>query len=203
MLKRILKWTALVLAVLAVAGFVAFLYLIPPLTMIPVQDLVASQTQWLPSLSSIADPATRTLAERGRQIVLASDCTGCHQPPGPENAVPSMYLSGGMRFVTHTHGTVVSRNLTPDPDTGLGRRDTDSILRAMRGGVRPDGWIMSHSSMPWSLTANWSEEDRMAVVTYLRHIPPVRHAIPDRQSATPADAGIAEAAYGVKDAGRK
>ncbi len=203
MLKRLAKWTAVVLVVVAAAGFVGFLYVIPPLTSMSVEDLTGMQQALLPSLASIGDPAERARAERGRYIVLTSDCAGCHQPPGPENAVPAMYLAGGMRFVTESHGTAVSRNLTPDRQTGLGGRTDDEIARALRGGVQHDGWIMSHSSMPWPLTANWSEEDRRAVITYLRHIPPVRHTIPARTADTPADPAVAEAAYGGHDAGRK
>lgn len=179
MLKRILKWAVSALVVLGAVGFVVFLYAIPPLTTIPVEDLVAGQKGLLPSLASIADPATRALAERGQYIVLTSDCVGCHQPPGPQNAVPSMYLAGGMRFMTHSHGTTVSRNLTPDRETGLAQRSDDDIKRALRGGVQPDGWIMSHEAMPWPLTANWSEEDRHAVVTY----PAAHHARAPRHPA--------------------
>jgi hypothetical protein len=203
MLKRVLKWTLIAVVVLAAAGFVTFLYVIPPLTLLPPEDFVKMQKDVLPSLAGITDPATRALAERGQYLVLTSDCAGCHLPPGPENAVPAMYLAGGMRFVTHSHGTTVSRNLTPDRDTGLGQRSDDDITRALRGGVQPDGWIMSHEAMPWPLTANWSDEDRHAVVTYLRHIAPVRHAVPPRGPDTPGDPAVAEAAYGGQDAGKK
>jgi hypothetical protein len=203
MLKRVLKWTLIAVVVLAAAGFVTFLYVIPPLTLLPPEDFVKMQKDVLPSLAGITDPATRALAERGQYLVLTSDCAGCHLPPGPENAVPAMYLAGGMRFVTPSHGTVVSRNLTPDQDTGLGRHSDADITRALRGGVRPDGRVMPHSSMPWPLTANWTDEDLHAVVTYLRHIPAVRHRIPDPSPGTPGDPQVVEAAYGGKDAGTK
>ena len=61
---------------------------------------------------------------------------------------------------------------------------------------------MSHEAMPWPLTTNWSEEDLHAVITYLRHIPPVRHAIPP-QARTPGRPAGVEAAYGGQDAGKR
>ena len=33
--------------------------------------------------------------------------------------------------------------------------------------------------MPWPLFSNWSEEDRHAVVVYLRHLPAIRHETPE------------------------
>jgi len=32
--------------------------------------------------------------------------------------------------------------------------------------------------MPWAWVANWTEEDRVAVLTYLRQIPAIAHKIP-------------------------
>jgi hypothetical protein len=33
--------------------------------------------------------------------------------------------------------------------------------------------------MPWNAFANWTDEDRHAVLTYLRQVMPVNHSIPD------------------------
>ena len=204
-MTRILKRVAIVVLVLALAGFVAFLYFIPPFTVAPPETFSQAQLDMLPKLDGIADPAVRTIAERGRYLVLTSDCAGCHGTPGPENAVPSMYLAGGMRFQTATHGETVSRNLTPHP-TGLGSRSDAEIMRALRGGMRggtPGGRAMSHTAMPWPVTAGWTEEDLYAVITYLRHIPPVQHHIPEPTAARPANPQVFEAAWGGKDAGRR
>ena len=203
MLKRTLRWSLLIVMVLAVGGFIAFLYFIPPFTVASPDTFVKAQVNLIPPLVGIADPATRALAERGRSIVLTSDCAGCHVPPGPENMVPEMYLAGGMRFQTQTHGTVVSRNLTPDKETGLGDRTDAEIVRALRGGVRSGGWAMSPHAMPWPLTASWSDEDIHAVLTYLRHLPPVRHAIPNPAPGRPDNPDVTVAVYGGKDAGKK
>jgi hypothetical protein len=203
MVKRILKWTLIAGFVVAVCGFVAFLYLIPPFTIAPPETFIKSQTDLAPSLARISDPATRQLAERGKYLVLTSDCAGCHFPPGPENMVPEMYLAGGLRFVTTAHGTVVSRNLTPDAETGLGSQSDAEIARTLRSGVRPDGRAMSSHAMPWPLTANWTDEDRHAVLVYLRHIPAVRQAIPDPTDTRPSNPEIVEEAYGGRSAGVK
>jgi hypothetical protein len=177
-MKRILKWVALVVVVLSACGFVAFLYFIPPLMSIAPEEFIDGEAAMTPPLDGIADPAVRALAERGRYVLMTSDCTGCHVTPSPRGPLPDMYLAGGRRFVTATHGAVVSRNLTPDPETGLARRTDEDVKRVLRSGVYPDGRSISHTAMPWSQFSNWSDEDLHAVVVYLRHIKPVRHEIP-------------------------
>jgi len=203
-MKRILKWAVLVVAIFAVCGFAAFLYFIPPLTIMAPEEFINGEAAMAPAVDGIADPAVRALAERGRYVVLTSDCTGCHVTPGPQGPLPDMYLAGGRQFTTNAHGVVVSRNLTPDNETGLGARTDDDVKRVLRSGVYPDGRPISHNAMPWAQFSNWSDEDLHAVVVYLRHIKPIRHAIPPRAPGV-ADAlvpGALEIAGGV-DAGRK
>jgi len=203
-MKRIIKWVALVVVVLAAAAFVGFLYLVPPLMSMDPQEFVNLEATMAPAVNGIADPAVRALAERGRYVLMSTDCTGCHVTPGPQGPLPDMYLAGGRPFTTNAHGVVVSRNLTPDKETGLGARTDDDVKRVLRSGVFPDGHPISHNAMPWAQFSNWSDEDLHAVVVYLRHIKPIRHEIPPRAPGV-ADAlvpGALEIAGGV-DAGKK
>jgi hypothetical protein len=39
--------------------------------------------------------------------------------------------------------------------------------------------------MPWAWFSNWTEEDRVAVLTYLRQIPAVSHKIPPPVTEAP------------------
>ena len=64
-MMRILKWTLLVAAVLAVAGFVAFLYLIPPFFIAAPETFSAPMATAPPTVDGIADPAERAIAARG------------------------------------------------------------------------------------------------------------------------------------------
>ena len=203
-MKRIVKWVALVVVILAACGFVAFLYFIPPLMSTAPEEFINGEGAMAPPVDGIADPAVRAIAERGRYVLLTTECTGCHVTPGPQGPIPEMYLAGGRTFVTAAHGTVVTRNLTPDKETGLARRTDEDVKRVLRSGVFPDGRPISHMAMPWAQFSNWSDEDLHAVVVYLRHIKPVRHEIPPPAPGTP-DAivpGAVEVVYG-SDAGKK
>jgi hypothetical protein len=96
------------------------------------------------------------------------------------------------------------KNLTSDKETGLARRTDDEVKRGHRSGTFPDGHVAPGTAMPWPEFSNWSEEDRHAVVVYLRHIKPVRHQIPE---PAPGNAitipGAIEQDYGGKDYGIK
>jgi len=112
------------------------------------------------------------------------------------------YLGGGGLKIQTAHATFVSRNLTPDKETGLGRRTDDEVKRVLRSGTFADGHVVEGSAMPWPVFSNWTEEDRHAVVVYLRHLKPIRHATPEpvRGNAITIP-GAVEQDYGGKDYG--
>lgn len=196
MIKKILKWTALVILVVVVGGFLAFLYFIPPFFTTPPEAFTAEMAAAAPTVDGIADPKTRAIAARGREIVMRTGCVGCHAYPGPQGPHFSKYLGGGsLKFVT-AEGTYISRNLTPD-ETGLAGRSDEELKRFLRSGVFPDGHITPYSVMPWANFSHWTDEDRHAVVVYLRSVPPIKQRVPD--AAGPDEtlpAGVVERTYG-------
>ncbi len=71
----------------------------------------------------------------------------------------------------------MGRNITPDPDTGLGRWSDAEIARAIRSGVSRDGYQLHWQGMIWDHASNWDEEDVRALIAYLRMLPPVKKKI--------------------------
>jgi len=201
-MKRFFKWAAIVVVVLAACAFGAFLYFIPPFFITSPEDFGKAMAQAAPPVTDISDPAERAIAERGRYIVMTTGCIGCHATNGPQGPDLTKYLAGGAIKSQTRHATYVSRNLTPDKETGLGRRTDDEVKRVLRSGVFPDGHIVPATNMPWAVFSNWSEEDRHAVVVYLRHIPAIRHQTPE---PVPGDAvkvpGAFDEEHGAKDYG--
>jgi hypothetical protein len=176
---RVFKWLALAVVVVAIAGFLAFLYFIPPFFSVSPEDYVKQAAAPAVSLEKITDPGKRAIAERGKYIVMISGCADCHSTPGPQGPNPEMYLAGGTKIGVKGAGAAVSRNLTPDPETGLGKVSDDEVKRVLRSGVFRDGRRVHHRQMPWNVYANWTDEDRHAVVSYLRQVKAVKHKIPD------------------------
>jgi hypothetical protein len=57
----------------------------------------------------------------------------------------------------------------------------------MTSGLRRDGSAMHWQAMSWDIVSNWSEEDRRALVAYLRALPPVAGRVPPPRPPAPAD----------------
>jgi len=200
MIKKILKWTALVVLVVAGGGLLAFLYFIPPFFTTPPEEFSKAMSEAAPPASDIADPVERAIAEHGREIVVRTGCIGCHAANGPNGPDYTRYLAGGGLRSQGLNGTYVSRNLTPDPETGLARRSDDEVKRVLRSGVFPDGHVAPATTMPWANFSNWTEEDRHAVLIYLRHLKPVRNQIPDPIFTTNVfGSGAVQRDYAFKD----
>jgi mono/diheme cytochrome c family protein len=142
-----------------------------------------------PAPSAAGGADTAALAERGRYLATIGTCSLCHtagpDPMRPWAAFPEM--GGGMRVAWKVFGTTYSRNLTPHPDTGLGRWTKPEIKRAIQSGIARDGRQMHWQAMPWDHFANLTPEDLEALVTYLQHLSPVDSAVPAPAPPGPSD----------------
>jgi len=198
-MKKFLKWGVPSVLVIAVAAVVGFLYFVPPFTSMAPEEFIKPAAAMAPPVDGIADPAERLIAERGRYIVLTRDCTGCHTTQDGRGPKADMYLGGGLTFITNSHGAVTTRNLTPDKATGLGTRTDDEIKAVLRAGVFHTGRPIAPLNMPWAAYSNLTDEDIHAVITYLRHLKPVKHAVPDpvKRTAEAAAPGSVEVVFPV------
>jgi mono/diheme cytochrome c family protein len=120
--------------------------------------------------------------ERGRYVIeIAAACGFCHTPRGADGQLlPNMKLAGG-RVIADRGFRAVVPNITPDPDTGIGRWTDAEIAAAIRDGRRPDGTLIG-PVMPIALYHGLSDHDLMAMVAYLRAVPPVQHAVTERST---------------------
>ncbi len=110
-------------------------------------------------------------------------CGNCHTPKGPQGDVPGKHLAGGFQL-TDDLGTWITPNITPDPETGIGRWTDAEIIRAIREGKRPDGRTLG-PPMPFDLYRRLSDSDVKAMVAYLRTVAPVRQVVPRSQYKVP------------------
>lgn len=119
-----------------------------------------------------------TPLERGRRLMNGIvACGNCHTPRGPDGApIAGRELAGGVDIVEEGLFVARASNLTPDPETGIGRWSDAEIARAIREGVRPDGRVLG-PPMPFPFYRDMADEDVAAIIAYLRQVPPVRNAV--------------------------
>ena len=138
----------------------------------------------MPDVRASSDPA---VIARGEYFVYGpAHCVECHSSSFEEyqkvangQKVP---LQGGTRFEAPPLGAIYSKNLTPDPETGIGRYTDGQIARMMRYNVRPNGRASVTLMMPFH---NMSDDDMTAIISFLRSQPAVRHQVHENEWTIP------------------
>lgn len=130
-------------------------------------------------------PRNRDRVERGEYLVELLACGACHTD-GALVGEPDMdrALAGSRIGIAYTSplderwpGVVYPPNITPEQSTGIGNWSDAQIGDAIRAGIGRHG-SRRIMVMPWQGYVRMSDEDVVAIVSYLRSIPPVRHEVP-------------------------
>ena len=144
---------------------------------------------------------------RGRYLMSTSACMDCHTPwkmgdKGPEPDLSRLYsghpeslhmppapvLPEGPWVMTAgatntawagPWGVSFTANLTPDPETGLGRWTEQDFIRTIRSGRHLGRGREVLPPMPIAVYRHFTDRDLKAIFAYLRTIPPIRNQVPD------------------------
>lgn len=131
--------------------------------------------------------------EYGRYLATLGGCVWCHTPVNAQSrSIPEMALAGGQAFPMQG-GTVRSANISPDPDTGIGRWSrTDFIarFRAYQGATAdnlPLGADGFNTQMSWTQFAGMTDADLGAIYDFLMQSKPISNRIAVWELAAAAD----------------
>lgn len=144
---------------------------------------------------------------RGKYLVTVAGCNDCHTPwkMGPRGPEPDMtrMLSGhpqnanlppppklpeGPWVVTAAEtntawsgpwGVSYTANLTPDPDTGLGKWTQRNFTDTIRTGRHMGRGRPILPPMPIPMYKHFTDQDLEAIYAYLQSIPPIRNRVPE------------------------
>jgi mono/diheme cytochrome c family protein len=108
------------------------------------------------------------LLAQGEYVYRAAGCYGCHT----DDKHGGRPLAGGRALET-PFGTFYSPNITPDPETGIGKWSEQDFVRALREGLSPAGQQL-YPAFPYPSYTRLSDADLHALWTYLRSLPAVR-----------------------------
>jgi mono/diheme cytochrome c family protein len=165
-LKKILKWTGIILLVLIVG--------------ITITTAARQNLKYDAPYPDIKASTDTAVINRGRHLVYSSaHCIDCHYKGKADSLIAmgqEVPLSGGFVFELPV-GNIYSKNITPDAETGIGKFTDGEIARSLRYGVHPDGTAV-FDFMPFH---NTSDEDLTAIISYLRSQKPVKNVVPEHQ----------------------
>jgi mono/diheme cytochrome c family protein len=138
---------------------------------------------WRPAIAVIDPPKPQSfdanLVKRGRELAAIGNCADCH------TLREGRSFAGGVPVPT-PFGTIFSSNITPDPETGIGRWSEAAFRRAMRSGVDRDGGHL-YPTFPYDHFTNVSDEDDTALYAFLMTREPVRASARENRLAFPLD----------------
>lgn len=164
-MKKIIKWTALILGGLlvfvAIAGSVLYSNGMKKL----------SQTYPNISVETVNIPTDAEAVVRGKHVAAIWACTRCHGEDLSGMMLPNDPLSG----LIPLGGTISASNLTSGKG-GIATTYTDADwVRAIRHGVKPDGHVealmFNYSTM--------SDQDLGDLIAYLKQVPPLDSKYPE------------------------
>jgi mono/diheme cytochrome c family protein len=128
---------------------------------------------WLAAVCAISSflPANAQppLVERGENLARLGDCVACHTADGGE-------LNAGGGRINTPFGYMLAPNITPDPETGIGKWTEAEFYRAMHEGINRRGEEM-FPTMPYDFYTKVTREDVSAIFAYLRTVRPVHNQV--------------------------
>jgi cytochrome c553 len=166
-----------------VKALVAFLRTVPPVQRVvaPNKDLKLPPVD-VPVPTNLPD-AKDDPVKHGEYLASLMLCNHCHWTPDRHMAPagPDKLFSGGMpmQLPMLGTGTIYSRNITSDPETGIGKWTEDQIFTAIKIMQKPDGTTIDGPML--LLQSGWSElddADLHALAAFIKQLPPVKNKVP-------------------------
>ena len=141
-------------------------------------------------MKSIPTPVTRPIPPvdkdggeiYGEYIVSIAGCETCHTQQKRSLPDPAMLFAGGRVFTT-PQGSVVSSNITPDKDTGIGNwdfirfRDRMHSFRQYKDAELPKVGPERFTLMPFLAYRDLTDHDLEAMFLYLKSQKPIRNFV--------------------------
>ena len=128
--------------------------------------LICAFTLVAPASAQDASAKDAELVSKGEYLAQAGDCVACHTAPGGK-------IFAGGRAMPTPFGTLYTSNVTPDPDTGIGKWTADQFHTMMHTGRSPDGGLL-YPAMPFASYTKVTRADSDAIFAFMQSVPPVK-----------------------------
>jgi mono/diheme cytochrome c family protein len=121
--------------------------------------------------------------EYGRYLATLGGCVWCHTPVNDQGrTIPEMALAGGHAFPMNG-GTVRSANISPDPETGIGKWSRETFIARFGAYRGPDAEALPlgangfNTLMSWTQFAGMTDEDLGAIYEFVMQSRPIGNPV--------------------------
>jgi mono/diheme cytochrome c family protein len=127
-------------------------------------------------------PARSDTLAYGQYLVKAAACIECHTRDKQGRIIKELAFSGGREFQM-PGGLLVTPNITPDKQTGIGNWTKSDFLKRFKAYDLTTYIPQSINKgdmmtiMPWTMFAGMDSSDLVSIYTYLRTLKPVDNKI--------------------------
>lgn len=116
----------------------------------------------------------------GKYLAHNLDCFSCHSADfktndflNPEKSAG--YFGGGNKPLNQKGEVVLTANLTPDPETGIGSWTREQFIQALKYGIKGNGQpALQYPMAPYTLL---TDHEAGSIFEYLRTIPPIKNKV--------------------------
>jgi cytochrome c1 len=124
-------------------------------------------------------PDTNNAVELGRYLVYNLECFSCHSADFKTNdyLVPEKsvgYLGGGNKPLNMQGKEMVTLNITPDEETGIGSWSEGKFVTAIKSGIVEGQPALRYPMKPF---VDLTDNEAKAIYAYLRTVPPLKNKI--------------------------
>lgn len=128
-------------------------------------------------------PDTSDLLAYGAYMTNAAGCAECHTKVDKGQIIAEQMYGGGRDFRFPDGSVLMSSNITPDNETGIGTWTEEMFITRFKSyadstyvapDVKPGEF---NSIMPWTMYGQMNEEDLSAIFAYLRTVKPISNKI--------------------------
>ncbi len=129
--------------------------------------------------SSISPPDSSNKVELGKYLVYNLECYACHsadfktlnqmQPELSEG-----FLGGGNKPLDLEGNVLLTQNLTPDKETGIGNWTEQQFVRAVKYGLKEGEHALRYPMMPY---VQLTDHEAQSIFSYLQTVPPIKNDV--------------------------
>lgn len=159
--------------------------------------LIIAATAFIVLPTSARGETETEMIARGRYIATAIQGCGCHTREkldgskdenwyyaGSPDPAPPAGPPANAGWTSPRWKRIYAKNITPDPETGIGKWTEANFIRSMRTGITPDGRVLD-AQMPWDAFQKITDRDLKSLWAYLKTIKPIKNTPPERIPADP------------------